>query len=69
VLDAFIIDELRRREVEERDDAGQPRVEIPSPDDEPERDNGGSEPRDKDKDGDKDEGDKKSDRGIVTIDL
>jgi hypothetical protein len=36
VLDAFIIDEIKRREVEEQDDAGRPRLEIPEPGDEPE---------------------------------
>ena len=63
MLDAFIIDELKRREVEERDDAGRPRLEIPDPADGP-PDEGEDAPKDSDDKSD----DEKKDRGVVVID-
>jgi hypothetical protein len=64
VLDAFIIDELKRREVEERDDAGRPRLEIPDPGDAPTDDD-----KERPKDSDDEDDDEKKDRGVVVIDL
>jgi len=62
VLDAFIIDELRRREEEERD-SQRPRLELPVDDRYlPPPANGG---RDDDDDDDED----KPERGVVIIDL
>ncbi|MBI5509850.1 MAG: hypothetical protein HY903_13930 [Deltaproteobacteria bacterium] len=66
MLDAFIIDELKRREHEERDEDGRPRLEVPA-DEEPvsggDQDGGGN------GGGDDDHDDEKRDRGIVVIDL
>ena len=64
VLDAFIIDELRRREDEERDDAKRPRLELPIDDGsrQPGSGNGNGDGKDDDDDDDKD-------RGVVIIDL
>lgn len=61
MLDSFIIDELKRREREKRDDADRPRAEIPKDDDKPAEVDEPSKSED-DKNGSKD-------RGVVVIDL
>jgi len=71
VLDAFIIDEIKRREVEERDDVGRPRLELPDPSDEPAPTEKQDKPDKSDtpaENNDEDD-DEKPDRGVVVIDL
>jgi hypothetical protein len=61
VLDAFIIDELRRREQGEREETIRPRLELPLDDRRPPPNNGNGDRRDEDDDD--------ADRGVVIIDL
>ena len=62
MLDAFIIDELRRREEAERRDSERPRLELPIDDDRPRP------PADNDDHEDREEDDEAK-RGVVIISL
>lgn len=64
MLDAFIIDELRRREQEEKGESIRPRLELPLDDRHPPAPGNGNGGR-----GHRDEDDEKSERGVVIIDL
>lgn len=59
MLDAFIIEELRRREEKERGHTQQPRLELPVDDQRPMRPH----PRDEDRPG------RTPDRGVIIIDF
>lgn len=61
MLDAFIIDELRRREQGEQEDPIRPRLELPLDDRRPPAPNNGN--------GDRRDEDDDADRGVVIIDL
>jgi len=75
VLDVFIIDELRRREREQREDAERPRLELPLDNGQPPPGSGGPEADDDigddrhDDSGNGNQRDDGSKRGVVIIQL